>query len=91
MQVIKAGLQYTSPQNMDILIFDMVRLLVDLGAELADPTIECDHCNVESLLGWGVDINSRDIGDQTPIVRAACKGIADVICLLVERGAEVHL
>ena len=74
---------------MDILIFDMVRLLVGLAAELADLTIKCDHCDVESLLGWGVDINSCNIGDQTPIVRAACKGIVDVVCLLIKWGAEV--
>ena len=74
---------------MDILIFNMVWLLVDLGAESADPTIQCNHCNVESLLGRGVDINSCDIGDQTPLVRAACKGIVDIVCLLVERGVEV--
>ncbi len=43
----------------------------------------------EYLLGAGVDINSRDSSQDTPVLRAAAEGHTDMVRYLVERGADV--
>lgn len=43
----------------------------------------------EYLLGAGVDINSRDSSQDTPVLRAAAEGHTDMVRYLVERGADI--
>jgi len=45
---------------------------------------------VEDLLNKGVDINARDKEGKTPLHRAAEKGHAHVVCLLLQRAADVR-
>ena len=44
---------------------------------------------VQSLLERGMDTNTRNPINQTPLGRAITNGKFDVACLLIERGAEV--
>lgn len=50
-----------------------------------------DNCMsvVEYLLGAGVDINSRDSYQDTPILRAAAEGHTNMVQYLVKHGADL--
>lgn len=44
---------------------------------------------VTSLLDFGVDINSTDAGNKTPLLHAACKGRSSTVAMLLDSGADV--
>jgi hypothetical protein len=48
-----------------------------------------DIKQVKALLKKGVDVNSRDSGGWTPLMRASDQGHLEVVRLLLERGADV--
>ncbi|KAG7034671.1 Potassium channel KOR1 [Cucurbita argyrosperma subsp. argyrosperma] len=50
---------------------------------------EGDLEGINELLDSGVDVNFHDIDNRTALHIAACQGFADVVALLLERGAEV--
>lgn len=50
---------------------------------------EGDLEGIKELLDSGVDVNFHYIDDRTALHIAACQGFADVVALLLERGAEV--
>ncbi len=43
------------------------------------------------LLAMGADINLRDEAGQTPLIRAAAKGYADMVQVLIQNGANPRL
>lgn len=43
----------------------------------------------EYLLGAGVDVNSRDSSQDTPVLRAAAEGHTNMVRYLVKRGADL--
>ncbi|KAH7568674.1 hypothetical protein ACOSQ2_012027 [Xanthoceras sorbifolium] len=50
---------------------------------------ERDLEGIKELLDSGIDINFRDIDNRTALHVAACQGYADVVGLLIERGADI--
>jgi ankyrin repeat protein len=46
---------------------------------------------VESLLTDGVDVNSRDEEDETPLNLAARRGFMNIVGLLIAKGADQKL
>ncbi|XP_064950301.1 serine/threonine-protein kinase 12-like isoform X1 [Musa acuminata AAA Group] len=50
---------------------------------------EGDLEGIEEILSSGVDANFRDIDGRTALHVAACQGFADVVRLLLDRGAQV--
>lgn len=52
---------------------------------------EGDLKGIEELLDDGTDVNFSDIDGRTALHVAACQGRADVVQLLLRRGAEVDL
>lgn len=50
---------------------------------------EGDLEGINELLDSGVDVNFHDIDNRTALHIAACQGFADVVALLLERGAVV--
>ncbi len=79
---------------------EKVRQLLDEWAE-----IDCRHSGdtplhfaaqdagslIPTLLEWGLDINAQNHAGETPLARAVKGGNHDVVQLLLERGADVHL
>ncbi|CAI7645715.1 unnamed protein product [Penicillium pancosmium] len=43
-----------------------------------------------ALLGWGANLESKDIYDMTPLFRAAHNGHEALVRLLIEQGASIH-
>ena len=81
---------------------DVVRLLLDRGAEVNGKTIGgwtpihyaawYGHVDVATLLlGRGAEVNVKDNAGLTPIHYAAWYAHADVVRLLLDRGAEVNV
>ena len=58
------------------------RFLVECAAE------EGKIDTAKSLFERGVDVNTRNASNETPLDRAAAKGSVDVVRLLVEQGAR---
>lgn len=46
---------------------------------------------VKLLVDSGINVNSRDRDNVTPIIRAAMNGQKDIVKLLIQRGADVNL
>lgn len=65
--------------------------LAEIGAEIRLMYLanEGDMDGIRELLDSGVDVNFRDIDGRTALHVAACQGFADVVELLLERGAQV--
>lgn len=47
--------------------------------------------NVKYFLSEGADINSRDLSDMTPLMKATICGCEDIVDCLVEAGANLNL
>ncbi|THU44775.1 hypothetical protein C4D60_Mb02t10900 [Musa balbisiana] len=62
---------------------------VDANIRLMYLTSEGDLEGIEEILASGVDVNFRDIDGRTALHVAACQGFADVVRLLLDRGAQV--
>lgn len=62
---------------------------VDANIRLMYLANEGDLAGIEETLASGVDVNFRDIDDRTALHVAACQGFADVVQLLLDRGAQV--
>lgn len=69
---------------------------LEMPEEVIAPTIrlmylanEGDLEGIEESLGSGTEVNFRDIDGRTALHVAACQGHADVVDLLLRRGAEV--
>nr|ABF72018.1 protein kinase family protein [Musa acuminata] len=62
---------------------------VDANIRLMYLANEGDLAGIEETLASGVDVNFRDIDDRTALHVAACQGFADVVQLLLDRGALV--
>ncbi|KAK3941300.1 hypothetical protein QBC46DRAFT_448750 [Diplogelasinospora grovesii] len=53
--------------------------------------VENQHTDVlKILIGHGVDINSRDFEDRTPLHRAVVQGCVKTVKLLLEHGADLE-
>ena len=50
-----------------------------------------DFNSVKKLAAKGVDVNARDEGGSTPLMRAAVNGNTDVAKLLLDHGADVNV
>nr|ABF70132.1 protein kinase family protein / ankyrin repeat family protein [Musa balbisiana] len=61
---------------------------VDANIRLMYLTSEGDLEGIEEILASGVDVNFRDIDGRTALHVAACQGFADVVRLLLDRGAQ---
>ena len=62
---------------------------VDADIRLMYLASEGDLEGIEEILASGVDANFRDIDGRTALHVAACQGFADVVRLLLDRGAQV--
>ncbi|URD85252.1 serine threonine protein kinase [Musa troglodytarum] len=62
---------------------------VDADIRLMYLASEGDLEGIEEVLASGVDVNFRDIDGRTALHVAACQGFADVVRLLLDRGAQV--
>ena len=62
---------------------------VDATISLHTDAEEGNFITVKSLLERGMDINSRNASNETPLDRAAVNGRVDVVRLLIEQGADV--
>jgi|SRR5579871_2926308 len=60
-----------------------------VGAALQTAAADGDIKQVKALLKRGVNVNSRDNGGWTPLMRAADGGHLEVVRLLLEQGADV--
>ena len=76
-------------------------MLLEAGAFLGLLTYEnlsplymaCDYQQaemVELLLGWEADVNARDQRGYTALMYASWKGHADIVRILIDRGADVR-
>jgi len=82
---------------------EIVRLLLDKGADLAAVTHDeqtCLHIAAQHFRGlefpWSlfvdkIPINSRDVNNQTPLYVAAGAGQVDAVKSLLEKGADPNL
>ncbi|RZR70973.1 hypothetical protein BHM03_00002531 [Ensete ventricosum] len=64
---------------------------VDADIRLMYLASEGDLEGIEEILASGVDVNFRDIDGRTALHVASCQGFADVVRLLLDRGAQVGL
>lgn len=62
---------------------------IDANIRLMYMANEGDLGGIEELLDSGVDVNFRDIDGRTALHVAACQGFADVVRLLLDKGAQV--
>lgn len=64
---------------------------IDPGVRLMYLANGGDVEGIRELLDSGVNVNFKDIDGRTALHVAACQGLADVVSLLLDRGAEVDL
>lgn len=64
---------------------------VDPGVRLMYMANEGDVEGIKEALDSGTSVNFRDIDDRTALHVAACQGRADVVELLLRRGAVVDV
>lgn len=62
---------------------------IDANIRLMYLANERDLAGIEEILASGVDVNFRDIDGRTALHVAACQGFADVVKLLLDKGAQV--
>lgn len=62
---------------------------IDANIRLMYMANEGDVGGIGELLDSGVDVNFRDIDGRTALHVAACQGFADVVRLLLDKGAQV--
>ncbi len=60
-----------------------------LLAALTDKVNEGDYEAVHELVNQGADVNGRDAVGDTPLLSAAWVGAANIVRLLIERGADI--
>lgn len=59
------------------------------GARLITAASDGDKATLNSLLKSGVDVNSRDWDELTPLLAAANQNRLDMASLLIQKGAEI--
>lgn len=74
-------------QDYEVLEFDPEK--IEEGVRLMFLANEGDLEGISELLDSGIDVNFKDIDSRTPLHVASCQGLADVVGLLLDRGAEV--
>ena len=62
----------------------------DVVAAIDDAVNRAELDEVKELLDSGVDANVRDIVGDPILISAAWVGTADIVALLIERGADVN-
>ncbi|RWW57728.1 hypothetical protein BHE74_00035460 [Ensete ventricosum] len=62
---------------------------IDANIRLMYLANEGDLAGIEETLASVVDVNFRDIDGRTALHVAACQGFADVVQLLLDKGAQV--
>lgn len=63
---------------------------IDANIRLMYLANEGDLQGILELLDSGVDVNFKDIDDRTALHVAACQNHADVVELLLKKGAEIN-
>ena len=63
---------------------------IDANIRLMYLANEGDLQGILELLDSGVDVNFKDIDDRTALHVAACQNNADVVELLLTKGAEIN-
>jgi len=64
---------------------------IDPGVRLMYLANGGDVEGIGEVLDSGVNVNFKDIDGRTALHVAACQGLADVVSLLLDRGAEVDV
>ena len=74
-----------------LLVMPLLILADDLGDQLLSATRKGDVAQVTALLDKGADINAKTRYKQTPLFFACDRGNADMVKLLIARGAALDL
>ncbi len=64
--------------------------MVDLKDQLCYEVKKGDVESIRALLDQGVDVNSRNFCQETPLIVASCRGDAAIIAFLLDRNAHVE-